>query len=111
MTPDDRAPADPTSDADAPVDHVEAPPAFGRLFGPLFWLVISVSIACIAAGVLVGLDGPRLFPPRAWQRSHVRPWQSTPRPLNSAAHTDEASAARSGQPRRARLWNMATRPL
>ncbi len=81
MTPDDRAPADPTPDADPP-------PAFGRLFGPLVWALMAVSIGCIAAGALIGLDGPRLFPPRASQRSHVRPWQSAPRPLNSAAQTD-----------------------
>jgi hypothetical protein len=88
MTPDDRATADPTPDGVPPADQDEAPPAFGRLFGPLFWLVIAVSIACIAAGALVGLAGPRLFPPRASQRSHIPPWQAPPRPLNSAAHTD-----------------------
>jgi hypothetical protein len=61
-----------------------APQAFGPLVGPLFWIVIALSVACIAAGALVGLAGPKLFPVRA--ASHrIGSWQAVPRPLNSAA--------------------------
>jgi uroporphyrinogen-III synthase len=39
----------------------QAPP---RLFTPLFWIVIGLGLACIAAASLVAALGPQLFPPR-----------------------------------------------
>lgn len=40
------------------------PPPPRRLFGAAFLLLIAFSLACIAAGAVVGFVGPRLFPAR-----------------------------------------------
>ena len=39
-----------------------APPPPPR-FGPLFWAAIVFGVVCVLVGLIVGLWGPRLFPP------------------------------------------------
>ncbi len=82
-------PPHPRPDAPSPGERPAADPApqaFGPLVGPVFWLLILVSLACIAAGALIGLAGPSLFPARRAPALHiVGSWQAAPRPLTSAA--------------------------
>ncbi len=35
-----------------------------RGFGAAFWSMIGFGLACIVAGVIIGLFGPRIFPKR-----------------------------------------------
>ncbi|MHB8286998.1 MAG: hypothetical protein ACYDD1_20305 [Caulobacteraceae bacterium] len=105
MTPPDAQEPPPTEPATD-----TAPEAFGPLVGPVYWVLIAVSIACIVAAAVIGLAGPKLFPVRASPHPHAIPWQAGPRPLNSAARPDQDRPPALG--RRAELgYALATRPL
>ena len=56
-----------------------------RGLGPAFWAMIAFGFLAAVAGLIVGLFGPRLFPPPA----HA--WQAAPARLNRPPHPPDGS--------------------